>query len=127
MINAILGLVPGLFQLGGKLIEDKDKKNEYAFKVLEMTHELSLKLLDTKTYPWVDALVKLSYAAENIIKGLFRPIASVGAALFVAYCEMKGIELSPMVEGVFVSLLPAWGLSRYKEKKSKVETGELGW
>lgn len=127
MIQAILGIIPGILKLGGELIEDKDKKNEYAFKALELTHELSLKLLDTKTYPWIDGLVKLSYASENIIKGLFRPIASTIAMGFVGYCELNGIELSPMVEGVMVSLLPAWGVSRYKEKQAKKDTGELGW
>lgn len=127
MIQAILGLVPGLFQLGGKLIEDKDKRNEYAFKVLEMTHEMSLKLIEMKTYPWVDALVKLAYASEAIIKGLFRPVASVGALVFLGYCQIKGIELSPVVEGVLVALAPAWGYSRYKEKMTKNDVGELGW
>jgi len=127
MIQMLLGSVlPGLFKLGDKMIEDKDKKNEYAFKVLEMTQEMGLKLLDTKTYPWVDALVKLAYASEALIKGLFRPIAAAGALIFVGYCEVQGIELTPTIEAVMVSLMPAWGISRYKEKQKKNDS-EIGW
>lgn len=129
MIDMIGGLLSGVLKIGDKLIVDKDKKVEFAFKVQEMAHELALKLLEAKTYPWVDALVKLAYASEALIKGLFRPAASTAAMVFVAYCEMKGIELSQMTEAVMVSLLPAWGVSRYKEKQKKREAadGELGW
>jgi hypothetical protein len=127
MIQAILGIFPGLLKLGSELIEDPDKKNEYAFKALEMTNDLALRLLDTKTYPWVDALVKLAYAGEAIFKGLFRPLASTAAMGFVAYCSMHGIELDPVVQGVMASLLPAWGISRYKEKMSKKDESDIGW
>ena len=127
MIQAILGIVPGLLKLGGELIEDKDKRNEYAFKALELTHELSLRLLEMKTYPWIDGLVKLAYASEAIIKGLFRPVAAVGALVFLGYCAVHGIELSPLVEGVCASLAPAWGVSRYREKMQEKSAGDLGW
>ena len=126
MLGILTSALPGIFKLGGKLIEDKDKKAEYAFKVQDMAHDLALKMLDVKTYPWVDALVKLAYASEQIIKGLFRPLFSALALCFVAYCEFKGIELSGMVEGVMVSLFPAWGASRHasKNKKQLVEDDE---
>ena len=119
MIGALLSLAPGLFKLGGKLIEDKDKKAEYAFKVQEMMQTLAFKLLETKTYPWIDGLVKLAYASESIIKGLFRPVVSALALAFVAYCDYKGIPLSQLVEGIMASLFPAWGASRLKEKLVK--------
>lgn len=127
MLGILTSILPGVFKLGGKLIEDKDKRAEYAFKVQGMAHELALKMLDVKTYPWVDALVKLAYASEQIIKGLFRPLFSALALCFIAYCEYKGIELSGVVEGVMVSLFPAWGASRYKEKqkqKKQIEDDE---
>lgn len=127
MIQALLGLVPGLLKLGDKMIEDKDKKAEYAFNVQRMYFEMAEKLLDTKTFPWVDALVKLAYSSTAIIKGLIRPVGSIAALGFVAYCELNGIELSPMVEAIMASLLPAWGVSRYKEKMSKNDSDDLGW
>lgn len=116
MIGLLTSLAPGLFKLGGKLIEDKDKKAEYAFKVQEMMQTLAFKLLETKSYPWIDGLVKLAYASEAIVKGLFRPVVSALALAFVAYCDYKGIPLSQLVEGIMASLFPAWGASRLKEK-----------
>jgi len=131
MMGLLTGLLPGLFKLGGKLIEDKDKKAEYAFKVQEMMQTLAFKLLETKSYPWIDGLVKLAYASEAIIKGLFRPIVSTLALAFVAYCDYKGIPLSQLVEGIMASLFPAWGASRLKEKMSKKkqleDDNEMGW
>lgn len=112
MINLIAGALPGLLKIGDKLIEDKDKRAEFAHKAMEI-------MLQTNTYKWVDALVKLSYASEQIVKGLFRPLGAAAAFIFVAYCQIKGIELSPVVETVGVSLAPAWGVSRYKEKTQK--------
>lgn len=116
MINILASILPSLFKLGDKLIEDKDQKAEFAFKTQEMAQQLALKMLDVKTYPWVDALVKLAYASEQIVKGLFRPLVSAAGLVFVAYCEISGITLSPAVETVLISLFPAWGVSRYKEK-----------
>lgn len=118
MIQMILGsIVPSLFKMGDKLIEDKDKRNEYAFKAMELTNDMALKLLDTKTYPWIDALVKLAYAGEAIVKGLLRPLGSLVLAGFAAYCDIKGIELSGAVETLLYGSPLAWGYSRHQEKK----------
>ena len=89
MIGLLTSLVPGLFNLGGKLIQDADKKAEYSFKVLEMSQDLALKMLEVKTYPWIDGLVKLSYAGEQIIKGLFRPIITAVGFGFGLYFELN--------------------------------------
>jgi len=132
MLNLILGIIPGLMKLGDKMIEDKDQRNEFAFKVMEMQNTLMTKALEMKTYPAVDALVKLALTSEAIIKGLFRPLASTAALAFVCYCAYAGIKLDPMVEGVLSSLLPAWGISRYKEKMAAKkdadnDTNGIGW
>lgn len=129
MIGLITSLIPGLFKIGDKLIEDKDKKAEYAFKVQEMFFKQMEVLIAAKTYPWVDALVKLAYASEQIIKGLFRPIVSTAMMGFAIYCEIYEIELSGMAETVLYGAFPAWGASRYAEKKTKKDNddGELGW
>jgi len=121
MFEAIASILPGLFRLGSELIEDPDKKNEYAFKTLELYNTLATKLIDTKTYPWVDAIVKLAYASEAIIKGLIRPIGSLALAGFAAYCNVKGIHLADSVQTVLYGSPVAWGASRHIEKKQKTE------
>lgn len=121
MIQAIIGISSSLLTLGGKMIVDKDKQIEFAFRVQEMTQALAMKLLDTKTYPWIDGLVKLAYASEAIVKGLITPIASVLGFAFALYCEYKGVELSDMAQAVLYGGLPAWRTSRHVEKVKKLE------
>ena len=121
MIGLLTSLVPGLFKIGDKLIEDKDKKAEYTFKVQEMFFKQMEVLIAAKTYPWVDALVKLAYASEQIVKGLFRPIGAAIMTGFVIYAEIKGIELSGAVETILISAFPAWGASRHQTKKEKIK------
>ncbi len=129
MFSLLTSLIPGLFKLGDKLIEDKDKKAEYAFKVQEMFFKQMEVLIAAKTYPWVDALVKLAYASEQIVKGLFRPIGAGVLTGFVIYAEYQGIELSPTIEALGAAAFPGWMASRHVEKgkKKKDDEGELGW
>ena len=128
MISLFTSLIPSLFKLGDKLIVDEDKKAEFAFKVQEMAFKQMEQLTNAKTYPWVDALVKLAYASEQIIKGLFRPIASACMLVFAMYCEINLIELSDGVQAILYGAFPAWGISRHSEKKNKEkDEGELGW
>ena len=128
MISLFTSLIPSLFKLGDKLIVDEDKKAEFAFKVQEMAFKQMEQLTNTKTYPWADALVKLAYASEQIIKGLFRPIASACMLVFAMYCEINLIELSDGVQAILYGAFPAWGISRHSEKKNKEkDEGELGW
>ena len=129
MIGLFTALLPSLFKLGDKMIADEDKKSEFAFKVQEMAFKQMETLINAKTYPWVDALVKLSYAAEQIVKGLFRPIGAAIMTGFVIYAEVKGIQLSGTVETILVSAFPAWGASRHanKQKEAKKDDGDIGW
>jgi len=117
MLSLFTALIPGLFKIGDKLIEDKDQKAEYAFKVQEMAFKQMETLLSVTTYPWVDALVKLSYAAEQIIKGLFRPIITAVALGVGVYFELNNIEVSATVEAILFGSFPAWGVSRHMDKK----------
>lgn len=121
MFQAIVGLIPGLFKLGSELIEDPDKKTEFAFKTQELYNNLAMKLLDTKTYPWVDALVKLAYASESIVKGLIRPIGSFALAGFAGYCELNSIPLSDTAQALLYGAPVGWGVSRHVEKSKKAE------
>lgn len=129
MIQMLLGSVmPGLFKLGDKLIEDKDQRNKFAFKTQEMTFKMMEVMLNTKTYPWVDALVKLSYASEQIIKGLFRPLGSFAMAGFAAYCQVNDITLPTELQYLLYGAPVGWGVSRHAEKaKKKKETEDDGW
>ena len=121
MLSLFTALIPGLFKIGDKLIEDKDQKAEYAFKVQEMAFKQMETLLSVTTYPWVDALVKLAYASEQIIKGLFRPIITSVALGFGLYFELNNIEVSPLVESILFGSFPAWGVSRHFDKKKEVK------
>ena len=97
-------------------------KVEFAFKVQEMAFKQMETLIAAKTYPWVDGLVKLAYASEQIIKGLFRPIASSCMFIFAMYCEMNAIELSETVQALLYGAFPAWGVSRHVEKRKDTPT-----
>jgi len=127
MFGLFASIIPGLFKLGDKLIADEDKKAEYAFRVQEMFFKQMEVLIAAKTYPWVDALVKMAYASEQIVKGLFRPVGAALMTGFVLYAEVKGIELSGTVETLLISAFPAWGASRHVEKKGKKEETEEDW
>lgn len=121
MFEAVAGLFGTLFSIGGKMIVDKDKKNEYAFKVLEMANDLASKMLATKTYPWIDGLVKLAYAADAIIMKLLRPLGAAALTGVVIYCDIVGIELSGTIEAIGMSAFPGWMASRHVNKQKKLD------
>lgn len=116
----MLGLVESLINVGSKFIEDKDKKNEFAVRTMEM-------MLESKTYRWVDGIVKLSYAAEQITKGLLRPVFSIGVFCY-ALINPEILEqlhaLGTVGDAGVAAILgsaPAWGYSRHTEKKRSKE------
>lgn len=121
MISLFASLLPSIFKLGDKMIVDKDKKAEFAFKVQEMAFKQMETLINAKTYPWVDALVKLAYASEQIIKGLFTPILTAVGFGFGIYFELNNIEVSTMTETILFGSFPAWRVARQKEKNAKIE------
>ena len=121
MIGLITTLLPGLLKIGDKMIEDKDKKAEFAFKVQEIAFKQMEIMLNNKTYPWVDALVKLAYASEQIIKGLFTPILTAVGFGFGLYFELNDVAVSSTVEMVLFGSFPAWRVARQKEKNAKIE------
>jgi hypothetical protein len=135
MLQVLGAILPGLFNIGDKLIEDKDKKAEFAFKVQEMAYKQMEVLMGTKTYPWIDGLVKLAYAGEVIIKGLFRPIAATGLFLYGLYNPEQMLwlqdNLGVIGDGVVATVfgaLPAWGVDRGLDKrKKKKQPTEMDW
>ena len=115
---SLLTVLPSLISLGSELIEDKDKKNEFAHKIMEMEADLQKELLKTKTMPKVDAFVKLVLC----IKPLIRPIGGALMTAFGMYAHWKGIPIDTALHAIFDGALPAWGVSRHVEKqKQKAE------
>jgi len=108
----ILSIVDAALKLGDKLIEDKDLKAELASKTMEQ-------MLASKTYRWIDGLVKLSYASEQIIKGLIRPLGSMVMFGFAVYCSLHGVVLPPMIHELLYGAPLGWGVSRHMEKSKK--------
>jgi len=129
MIGALISMIPNMFKLGGKLIQDADKRAEYAFKVQEMMQDFMKTMLQTKTYPWVDGVVKLAYAGDAIVKGLIRPLAAGGMMVYAIYAQTHGIVLPEAVEIMLYGALPAWGVDRGldKRKKKKEEAFDEDW
>ena len=117
----MFGLVEGVLNVGMKYIESKDKKEELTLKTVES-------MLNSKTYRFVDAIVKLAYASEQITKGLLRPLFSIGMFIFglLNIDIMKQlIELGVVGEAAVAAIFgsaPAWGYSRHKEKVKKAES-----
>ena len=125
MIGLLTSLLPSLFSLGGKLIQDEDKRAEFAFKVQEMAFKQMEVLINAKTYPWVDALVKMAYASEQIVKGLFRPVVSAGLFIYgimnpdmLKQLHELGIGGDAGLIGIF-GAFPAWMKSRHDLKKKE--------
>ncbi len=121
MLSLFTSLIPSLFKIGDKLIVDKDKKAEYAFKVQEMMFKQMEVMLNVKTFPWIDGLVKLAYASEAIIKGLLRPLGAAALTGFAIYADVTGIELSESISLILYGSFPAWGASRHVNKQTEIK------
>ena len=103
-----------------EFIEDPDKKTEAATKLAES-------LLNNKTIKFVDALVKLAYASEMLMKGLIRPSISAFAFLYGLFNPevLQSLhELGTIGDAGIAAMFgsfPAWGYSRHVEKKEKAQ------
>jgi hypothetical protein len=109
------GLFKGLLNLGSEFIEDKDKRNEFNMRVKESENEFNTVLIQTKTTPIVDAIVKLLYAFIPF----FRPVGSFLMTAFGIYAHWKGLEIDVMNHGLLDSAFPLWMGSRHVEKNKK--------
>ena len=113
-----MGVIEGILGMGMKYMDSKDKKEQLALDTVKA-------MLESKTYKFVDATVKLAYAAEQITKGLLRPAFSIGMFIYgmTNIDVMKQlIELGIVGEGAAAAIFgsaPAWGYSRHVEKKKR--------
>lgn len=115
-VSAIAGAFKSLIDLGSEYIEDPDKRNEFNMKVMEARNDLSLAVIQSKTTPKVDAIVKLLYAMRDTVLPLLRPVGSAILTGFVAYMRYNGTPLSTELEVMLASAFPGWMLSRHIQK-----------
>jgi hypothetical protein len=115
--TVIAAMLPKLLDIGDKLIEDKDKRAEYAWKVQDRMLGIMEKFATTSTIPWVDATVKLSFALGSFILPLMRPLGSALLTGFAAYAHVKGIQLPEYIHAALYTAFPGWMASRHQEKK----------
>ncbi len=101
-----------------EFIEDPDKKAEITARTVEA-------MLGSKTIKYVDAIVKLAYASEHLMKGLIRPSISAFAFLYGLFNPevLKSLhELGTVGDAGIAAMFgsfPMWGISRHKEKQAK--------
>lgn len=119
MINMLLPLLTQGLKVGGKLIVDKDKQAEYAFKSQEMMFKLAEKSLAVTTYKWVDAVVKIM--AATLAFG--RPLGGFALTVWGVYLHIEGVEIPEIVHYAMDGAFPAWGLARESEKRRKHKRG----
>jgi len=112
MIGAI---VSGLFSLGDKFVEDKDKKTEFAFKTQEIFFKLLEKLVDAKTVPWVDAVVKLMIASVTMM----RPVGSFALTLIGLYLDARDYPINETMNMALEAAFPSWMAARQVDKHKK--------
>lgn len=115
VIGGLFEVAKGLIGLADQAIEDKDKKIEFQYRVLDRTLGFYEKMMEQKTIPWVDALVKF----VMVFKEFVRPIGSFILTAAAAYMSYKGIALPDWVEVVMYGAFPGWMASRHSEKKNK--------
>lgn len=116
MLHIIGPLITSGLKIGSELIQDKDKKEELAYKYQELIHGTVSQILAIHTVPWVDAMVKVMMALNTILKGFARPVGAFAMAGFGAYCKVKGIELGDVVETTLFGAPLAWGVDRSVHK-----------
>lgn len=117
----MIGIIEGALGIGMKYLESQDKKEQLALDTVKA-------MLESKTYKFVDALVKLAYASEQIMKGLIRPVFSCGLFLYGLLNPEQLVKLhelgtvGDMGIATIFGAAPAWGYSRHKEKQTKTES-----
>ena len=107
-------IVKGLIGLGSEFIEDKDKRNEFNYKAMELNNQMNLAIMNKETHPWVDAAVKLLYAFNS----LWRPLGSAAMTGFAIYAWAKGIEIDATGHTILASAFPGWMTSRHFNKQN---------
>lgn len=120
LIPVIGSIFTGLIDLAKEATDDKDKQMALTTQLMEAKMKMLTAILQQQTIPWVDAVVKLAMASDQIIKGLWRPVGSFAMAGFAGYCILNGIPIPAWADPVMAAMgmsPVAWGVSRYMEKR----------
>lgn len=124
VINAITKLGGGLLGIVDQFVEDKDLKAKLAIRQIELVNELILKLLETKTIPWIDGTVKLMVASVQ----LARPIGTGLMTAFGIYLHVKGTPIDDqLIQYGMDAAFPTWAGAREidKSRKNKLANRQL--
>lgn len=116
--DIVKGLISPVTNIADKLILDKDKYAELKFRELELREKRAMKLLTITTTPKIDAVVKILYTIKDVIIPMFRPLGAAAMTAFGVYAHLKGLNIDPVVQGIFDGAFPAWGLSRHVNKQT---------
>ena len=119
-MNFLTSLIAPLAEIGQKLIVDKDKQLEYAFKLQDRVLSIFEKMAAVQTIPWVDAVVKLMGAV--LIFG--RPLGSLFLTVWGIKLHLEGAALPDWLHAMMDSAFPAWAAAREVDKshKRKIES-----
>ena len=114
--DIIKGLISPVTSIADKLVMDKDKYAELQFKKVELSEKRHMALLKQTTTPKIDAFVKLLMAFRDLVIPMFRPLGSMGMAVFAGYCITNGIEVPEYLLAAMGLSPIGWGYSRHREK-----------
>ncbi len=112
----VVSLIKEAIGAGKELIEDKDKRNQFADNNSERAYKLAETIIKRETTPKVDAIVKLAYAARDCILPMFRPVGGFILSAAGVYLAINHPDTHELIMGALIGSGPAWGYSRYKEK-----------
>lgn len=121
-VSAVAEGVGKITDLISEFIEDPDKRNAISLEMAKLEHAIDVALLNTKTSPFVDGLVKILIATRDIIIPMLRPLGSFAMAGFGAYCAAEGIELPEYIQAALFGAPVAWGASRHAGKREAEKT-----
>jgi len=113
-------LFKSIVGLGQTYIDNKEKAAEFAFQLAQLQVQFSQQLVQTKTSPFVDALVKFMYAMRDVIIPMFRPIGSFLLTASCAYLNYKQIAPPEPINSIMASSFPGWMVSRHINKQTEL-------
>lgn len=120
-VTAGLDLGKSITGLISEWVEDKDLANKLNFEIIKMQNDFNLAMLQSKTNPKMDALVKFMFALKNVIIPLLRPICSFLITAFGMYCHYKGIQVDPTTHAILDAAFPGWMTSRHIDKSNQAK------
>lgn len=111
--KAVVGVVD-------QFVDDGDLSAKLKNEILTKQMDFSTTLVQTKTTPKTDALVKLLFALRDVAIPLFRPVGSALLAGFGAYLAVNQIPTPEWLDAMMVAAFPGWMVSRHSTKQAEI-------